>query len=74
MYPSLTLSCFPSHIDSEHQDLDHREITDGNGRTLKFWISEVNISKPMVPERDTHSLDRYVYPSEVCVRVCTLVR
>lgn len=47
------------------QDLERREVADADGRRISFWVSDIQIGKPMLSDKEVFSSDRYIYPSEV---------
>jgi DNA-directed RNA polymerase I subunit RPA2 len=53
------------------EDIGHKVVFDGkpggptdHGNKLTLWIEEVQIGRPAVAERDAHSVNRLIYPSE----------
>jgi hypothetical protein len=61
-----------SNMHSSAQDLERREVSDANGRTISFWVSDIQIGKPMLAEKEVFSSDRYIYPAEVWAGMRTL--
>ncbi|KAI8052867.1 hypothetical protein BDF22DRAFT_685655 [Syncephalis plumigaleata] len=58
-------------IDLALEDIGQKVVFDGKkdsehefGNKLTLWIEEVQIGRPAVPERDTHSVNRLILPSE----------
>ncbi|KAL5487694.1 hypothetical protein ACEPAI_5802 [Sanghuangporus weigelae] len=53
-------------------DYTGREDEHGNrglGNRMSFWIEQVSIARPMVPERDKQAFERKVFPAEARERV-----
>lgn len=74
-YPSLHALIRP-HIDSFNsifddnlldlalQNIEPRQLVDTAGNKLSYWIEEVQVGKPMLPERERYSLNRFIKPRE----------
>ena len=61
-----------SLLENGIKNLEMRVIYDASKRHyLKFWIEDVQIGKPMLPEKEAFSLDRGLYPSECRQRGAT---
>eukprot|EP00124_Ichthyophonus_hoferi_P001936 Ihof_evm9s116 gene=Ihof_evmTU9s116 len=58
-------------LDKAVADLDGREVYDREGRKLKIWIASATVTKAMLPEKEKHSVDRLIYPSECRERLMT---
>jgi hypothetical protein len=41
----------------------------GRGNKLTFWVEDVQLSRPALSTRERTSLNRRIYPSEVCAHV-----
>jgi hypothetical protein len=47
---------------------DHKgNQNDGRGNRLTFWVEGVQLSRPALTSRERTSLNRRLYPSEVCI-------
>lgn len=46
------------------QSMEPREIVDPMGNRLRFWIEDVQVGKPMLPDKEQRSLNRFVLPAE----------
>ncbi|KAM0684280.1 hypothetical protein MDAP_000048 [Mitosporidium daphniae] len=54
-----------SLLENGVKNLEMRVIYDASKtHYLKMWIEDVQLGKPMLPEKETFSLDRGLYPSE----------
>ncbi|CAK5262905.1 unnamed protein product [Mycena citricolor] len=59
------------------EDIGERVVFDGNGKAdergwgnqMRIWIESVAVARPMVPEKDRHSTNRKVFPSEARERL-----
>ncbi|KAJ7075766.1 hypothetical protein C8R43DRAFT_1054076, partial [Mycena crocata] len=59
------------------EDIGERVVFDGDGKVdnrgwgnrMRIWIESANIGRPMVPEKDKHSTNRKVFPSEARERL-----
>lgn len=46
------------------QNLEAREVEDAQGNRLRFWIEDVQVSKPLLAEKEVRSLNRFLLPTE----------
>lgn len=54
-----------SLLDAAIKNLDVRAVTDtSGGHTIRVWLENVQIGKPILPEKESYSMDRSMYPSE----------
>ncbi|KAF7302187.1 DNA-directed RNA polymerase subunit beta [Mycena indigotica] len=58
------------------ESIGKRVVFDGSGKEsgswgnrMQFWIEDVAIGRPMVPEKDKHSINRKVFPAEARERL-----
>ncbi|KAJ6561460.1 hypothetical protein DFH09DRAFT_1159999 [Mycena vulgaris] len=59
------------------QDIGERVVFDGDGKVdnrgwgnrMRIWIESATIARPMVPDKDKHSTNRKVFPSEARERL-----
>eukprot|EP00123_Amoebidium_parasiticum_P011568 comp20793_c0_seq1/m.27332 comp20793_c0_seq1/g.27332 ORF comp20793_c0_seq1/g.27332 comp20793_c0_seq1/m.27332 type:complete len:1123 (-) comp20793_c0_seq1:450-3818(-) len=58
-------------LDKAVSDLDGHELFDSHGNRMKIWLASPSITKPMLPEREQHSIDRLIYPAEARERLIT---
>ncbi|RKP09581.1 hypothetical protein THASP1DRAFT_34361 [Thamnocephalis sphaerospora] len=61
----------PGLIERALEDIGQKVVFDGKpggvggyGNKLSMWVEEVQIGRPAVSERDTHSVNRLMFPSE----------
>lgn len=52
-------------LEASVKNLEARVIRDENGNRLSFWLEDVQLSKPMLSEKEHYSMNRFVYPTEV---------
>eukprot|EP01135_Chromosphaera_perkinsii_P009911 Nk52_evm4s1967 gene=Nk52_evmTU4s1967 len=63
------------HVDSfnymlEHglgeavKDLDKKRVVDANGNILTYWLGDVQVGVPMLPDKEQRSRNRFIFPSE----------
>lgn len=45
-------------------NLEVRKVEDGKGNRLRYWIEDIQVSKPLLSERERHSLRRFLLPAE----------
>ena len=78
MYPALHDLLLAPHIDSFNalfhpeesildaavQNLEPREVVDAAGNRLRFWLEDVQVSKPMLSDKEHVSLNRFLLPRE----------
>ncbi len=44
--------------------MEAREVRDNDGNVLRFWLDNVQVSKPMLSDREDSSLNRFLMPRE----------
>lgn len=45
-------------------NLEAREVLDGKGNRLRYWVEDVEVSKSLLSEREIRSLNRFLLPTE----------
>lgn len=60
-------------LEAAVKNLEPRVIRDENGNRLSFWLEEAQLSKPMLPEKEHYSLDRFIYPTEASCALAYVV-
>ena len=45
-------------------NIEVREVEDGRGNRVRFWIEDVEVSKPLLSDKETRSLNRFLMPTE----------
>lgn len=51
-------------LEKSVQNLEVREVEDGRGNRLRYWLEDVQVSKPLLSEKEQRSLNRFLLPSE----------
>lgn len=51
-------------LEKSVQNIEPREVDDGKGNRLRFWLEDVQVSKSLLPEREVRSLNRFLLPTE----------
>lgn len=51
-------------LDIAIQNIEHRYAIDLDGNRIKFWVEDVKVTKPMLSEKESMSIERRLYPKE----------